>query len=509
MSDPTVRRQFLNTAMRGGIAVGWSSVFSRFPAVSAAEAVVDSGRVSFRNGIEPLVHLLEETPQEILLESVAKKIRGGTSYREILTALFLAGVRNVRPRPSVGFKFHTVLVVNAAHLASLSAPDSDRWLPIFWALDYFKTEQRKEQSVSGWKMKAVDESAVPVASRARAAFMEAMNTWNPRAADVSIASLARTASANEVFELLYRYGARDYRSIGHKAIFVANSWRTLQCIGWQHAEPVLRSLVDALLNHGNDPNPATSDLAADQPWRRNIEISKTIRDTWRDGTLNTTATREMLATLRNDTPDDTANLAVDMLNRGISPQSVWDAVFVGAGELLMQQPGIIGLHALTTANALHYAFQVTGDDTTRRMLLLQNCAFLPMFRQSAARRGEISDRTIDALKPVDIPGETPQAAIEDIFAEVSKNRVLAASKVQRFMGAGGDARQMINAARRLIFLKGRGAHDYKFSSAVLEDYYHVSSEWRSLFFALSVYGLRGSRDPGNQLVERTRNAFRA
>ena len=49
---------------------------------------------------------------------------------------------------------------------------------------------------------------------------------------------------NEVRDLL-RYGARDFRAIGHKAIYVANSCRTLESIGWQHAEPVLRSLAYA------------------------------------------------------------------------------------------------------------------------------------------------------------------------------------------------------------------------------------------------------------------------
>ena len=50
-----------------------------------------------------------------------------------------------------------------------------------------------------------------------------------------------------------RYGARDFRDIGHKAIYVANAWRTLQTIGWQHAEPVLRSLAYALLDHERRP----------------------------------------------------------------------------------------------------------------------------------------------------------------------------------------------------------------------------------------------------------------
>ena len=42
----------------------------------------------------------------------------------------------------------------------------------------------------------------------------------------------------------------------------------------------------------------------------------------------------------------------------------------------------------------------------------------------------------------------------------------------------GRAEPLMNMARRLVFLKGTDAHDYKFSSAVLEDYAHVSPAWR-------------------------------
>ena len=100
--------------------------------------------------------------------------------------------------------------------------------------------------------------------RARQAFIEAMNNWDEAAADAAVAGLARTADAREVFEVFCRYGARDFRDIGHKAIYVANSWRTLQHIGWQHAEPVLRSLAYALLYRDGD-NPARQDAPAGPP----------------------------------------------------------------------------------------------------------------------------------------------------------------------------------------------------------------------------------------------------
>ena len=133
------RRHLLQT----GAATGALGFLSKIPLLGAEDVKLDPNQVQFRPEIEPLIRLLEETPRERLLEEVAGRIKKGTTYREILSALLLAGVRNIQPRP-VGFKFHAVLVVNSAHLASVNSPDSDRWLPIFWALDYFKSSQARD-----------------------------------------------------------------------------------------------------------------------------------------------------------------------------------------------------------------------------------------------------------------------------------------------------------------------------------------------------------------------------
>ncbi|MCA9208834.1 MAG: twin-arginine translocation signal domain-containing protein [Planctomycetales bacterium] len=509
MFSPSSRRRFLQTVGVGTAALGLADLpfVSRLPRVSADEARLNPQLVRLDDSIEPLVRLLEETPRDRLLEAVAERIHAGTSYQEVLAALMLAGVRNVQPRPSVGFKFHSVLVVNSAHLASLAGPDEERWLPIFWALDYFKSTQLEEERKTGWKLRPVDENRVPSATKARQAFVDAMQRWDVEAADAAVAGLARSAGSHEVVELFYRFGGRDYRSIGHKAIYVANSWRTLQCIGWQHAEPVLRSLAYALLNHEGEPNPADNDLSPDQPWRHNQELAKTIRPDWLEGKSDEAATRDLLTTLRTGSPSDAADQAAELLNRGIAPDSVWDAVFVGSGELLMRQPGIIGLHTLTTANAMRYAFGASADDETRRLLLLQNCAFVPKFRESAQSRGRISDTTINDLEPRTPDGKSAAEKLDEIFAEASGDRRLAAAKIRGYLAEGGDPHALIDTARRLVFRKGNDAHDYKFSSAVLEDYAHLSSPYRDLFLALSVFNLPGSRDRDNQLVERTRAAL--
>lgn len=510
MSNHSNRRRFLQTTAAGGALFGLGDLgfLSRLPRVSAEEAKPDPNFAKLRPEIEPLVRLLETTPRDRLLEEVASKIHSGTSYREVLAALLLAAVRNVQPRPSVGFKFHAVLVVNSAHLASVSSPETDRWLPIFWALDYYKGRQLEEEQKSGWKLPPVDEAALPPAHNARDAFIRAMEKWDEAAADAAVASLARTAGANEVFELFYRFGGRDFRSIGHKAIFVANAQRTLSCIGWEHAEPVLRSLTFALLNREGSQNPAESDLEEDRPGRRNVELSQKVRGEWQEGKLDSAATTEMLAVLRSGSNADASNLALEQLNRGVSPDSVWDAVFVGAGELLARQPGIVGLHGLTTANAMHYAYTASGDDATRRWLLLQNCAFQTMFREAAGGRGKISDLSLDDLAPVPLSSDDLEgAALQEIFANINRDDRAAAGQVRTWLSKHGDAKPFIDAARRLVFLKGTDSHDYKFSSAVLEDFYHVSPEWRDKFLATSIYNLRSSNDRDNKLVERTRAAL--
>ena len=102
--------------------------------------------------------------------------------------------------------------------------------------------------------------------------------------------------------------------------------------------------------------------------------------------------------LRQGSNEAASEKVVELLRRGTAPQSIWDAVFLGAGELLLRQPGIIALHAVTTTNALHYAYRTSGDDLTRRLLLLQNAAFLPMFREAMQGRGKVREAAIDRLE---------------------------------------------------------------------------------------------------------------
>src|SRR4051794_10560017 len=103
------RRSFLKAAGSVGALAGLGGFgfLSQLRPISAAEATLDSKMVQLHPEIEPLVRLIENTSRPRLLEEMAARIHRGVTYREVLAALLLAGVRNIQPRP-VGFKFHAV-----------------------------------------------------------------------------------------------------------------------------------------------------------------------------------------------------------------------------------------------------------------------------------------------------------------------------------------------------------------------------------------------------------------
>lgn len=499
MTAPLTRRTFLGTTATAGALAGLGD----FGFLGQLPAADPKPTVELHPDVAPLVKLIEETPRDKLIDAAAAKVRAGTSYNDLLAAAMLAGVRGVKPRP-VGFQFHAVLVIHSAHQAALAAEDKDRWLPLFWALDNFKVSQAtNERQNGGWTMPPVDEAKLPAPSAARKAFVEAMDNWDEDAADRAVAALARVATATEILELFWRYGCRDFRDIGHKAIYVANAARTLNTIGWRHAEPVLRSLALALLEHEGD-NPAKRDADADRPFRENLPRLAAIPADWRSGKVDARATADFLATLRTATPAEASAAVVELLKKGLHPQCVWDGLFLTAAELLLRQPGIVGLHCVTTVNALYHAYTTTGVEETRKLLPLQGAAFLALFRGAMLGRGKLTDDRLDAL-----PDKAEEkTGVEQVLALAGKDRPAAAARALALLTADpSQAGPLMAGARRLIFSKGNNSHDYKFSSAALEDFLHVSPAWRPRFLAACMVQLRGSGEADNRLIEQTRAAL--
>lgn len=506
------RRRVLGEMTKAGAlaALGDAAGFLRFSPLLAADAKVTPEIVQLRPEIEPLVRLIESTPREKCFEMMARELRAGRSYREFLAALFLAGIRNVNPQPP-GFKFHCVFVMHSAHQLSLDAPVQERLLPLFWALDYFKQSEQRDINDGDFHLGPV-RGTLPSAESAWKEFRAAMDAWDEERADRAVAALVRSKGAQEVIEGMWRYGARDYRNIGHKAIFAANSWRTLETIGWQHAEPVMRSLVLGMLDFGLKER-VNGYAYEDQCYLANAALAKAsapkLPGGWAGESMGEgKGAEEILASIREGKPVEASAAAAGLLLKGkVHAPAVWDAVHLAAGELMMRVPGILGVHTVTSVNALHYAYRVSSDDETRLLMLLQGVGWMGQFAHVMAGRNDYGNVDIAKLDGGEIAA-TPAEAAEEILALVSTKPAEAAAKAFRYAEKYPDPSGLQRASQSLIFAKGRDAHDYKYSAAIFEDYGLVSPSWRPQMLATSAYYMRGNSLEDSEVMKRAREAVR-
>ena len=484
--------------------------------LTRAEAEVTPEILRFRPEIEPLAALIERTPREKCAEMAVDQFRRGASYRQFMAALFLAGIRNVNPRPP-GFALHCVFVIHAAHLISLEAPADSRLLPLFYALDNFKTAQdRDARAASGdYTMRAL-RGPLPPPERAAAEFTAAMEAWDIEGGERAVVALARHRSPAEVFEMLWRYGARDYRNIGHKAIYVANAARTLHVIGWQHAEPVLRSLVLALLDFGREQD--VNGYALDnQCYAANL---KRARDTfsklgndWAAERPDAAETRRMVELIRESPPEEAcADVAARIVKGKATAAPVWDAVHLAAAELRMRvrgNAGIVALHAVTAANGLRHSYIAAASAQERYLLLLQAVGWMAQFRTFAgAREQDLRPFPITAMEP-HVEDAPLERALEEIFAGVRSNPDASAARVFRLASDLAARQAFLNGALGYTLAKADEVHYYKYLAALVEDIPLASPEFQPHLAAAVVYYIKGSADPEPAPMKRAREALRA
>ena len=458
--------------------------------------------------VEGLLKWLEESPREHIPRDIVRMIRTGLRYEDLLAALCLAAVRNVQPYPDVGYKYHSVMVLRSIHLATEQLPSADRWLPITWAADYFKDTQAQERAASGWRLPTRPTASVGNPEVARRALATALDNWDRDAADTAIVNYARAAHPDEIFSMLFGYGARDLRAIGHKAITVSNAHSLVGLLGGVYATPLLRSTVAALQNSGGGPNPARHNLQPDRPWRENQRRSREIPRSWKHGRDDAGARRELRGALYQVSEEAAGTVVVELLKQGISPEAIWQVLLTTAAELLMHEPSIVLLHAQTTANALHYAYRVCGDEQTQQLMLLQGAAFIAMFRTLV--KASQQDFSLDAMQPFPLDS-TGVDAIAEIFADASAGqRLRAARKCLGYLQNGGDAEAFIATARRNLIYNAEEPHDYKFCEAVLDSYSQFGdSAWRSVFLSAGMAYFRGSGGRAGPVVEEMIELLRA
>ena len=461
------------------------------------EIKVTPDLVQYRPEAMPLVRLIEDAAPEHCAQLAVEQLRSGVPYRDFMAALFLAALRG--PDTIA----HSVYMIHAAHELSLDAPVQERLLPTFWALNNFKYWQNwHRDNPSRLRLPS---GPLPAAENADASFEAALVNSEAEQAQRAIVAVARTQGLHAVMELLWQHGAKDNVDIGHNAIAVANCWRVLPTIGYQHLEPILCWLVPKLMGTGD---------AWYAPNRERVkQYGHQLPFNWAQDTGEAGLTHELLALMRELQTEAACQLAATRLATGQAHASaIWDAVHLHAGELMMRKADVSHpLHANTAANALRYAFRHSGNSDTRLLILLQAIAWQIQHRRRKLETDaefQARDFNIEELSGSTI-AEDAGTASEEILATLTAQPQDAARQAFTLAQQGHKAQFFKSAALRLVPAKATpDAHDIKFPVSIFEDYEAVSPQWRPHLLATSVYWLQGSDKDDSTMIQQAREAAR-
>ena len=77
-----------------------------------------------------------------------------------------------------------------------------------------------------------------------------------------------------------------------------------------------------------------------------------------------------------------------------------------------------------------------------------------------------------------------------------------------YLARGGSPDLIFDAARRMIFHKGRDSHDYKYGAALWEEcLWSTDPKWRNPMVAASMFNFPGAKTADSPLMIRAREAL--
>ncbi len=318
-------------------------------------------------------------------------IKRGATPEELLGAVFLIGVCDVKPR-HVGGKLHCVMMVNSAFQLTEALGPRDRYLAALWNLNDLKVSQARDKREHGdWKL-----SPAPKAQRLDPAvaaknMRQAMDRWDEDGADQAVVDLAAAADRDFTMGVLWPYAARHFASIGHNIIYAAQVDRTLARIGWEYAVPALRSLVYGLLNQ-----PSGKQTGA---WAAAGEALAHLPEDWPVGDPDQAKSEALANGLVGASREEALALMIAAAAGGAGQRAAWDAAALAASQIVLARSAsqvgtsaaLLTVHGLTENEAFRHAAGRTQDESLRRRLLLQSVAWLVDVRDFLTGRGLLQD----------------------------------------------------------------------------------------------------------------------
>lgn len=447
------------------------------------------------DSLEALALRLRATPRPDVLAMAAAAAQRGASFETLLGAVFLAGVADIRPR-GVGGKLHSVMMIESMFQLGESLSPADKLRLALWSADDFKASQARDRDDGDWVLPPRPSVSFADAAAAKRELDAAMAVWDDERADRAITGLVERAPHGAVFEAIWPWAARSFIDIGHKIIHAAQLERTLRRIGWQHAEPVLRTIVQALLyRYGGDGETASHETAQAR--------LAALPQGYLTGKEEPERSASLLPALRASDAAKAQDTVIAAFKDGLGPATIWDALRLHAADTFLQRKtsrpatepsSLVPVHAVTVTEAFAHAFASATSDTTKRLVLLQAAGWLATLRARFASRGWAA---------ADKPALDTLVAREEA---TSVDELLAEPVPERALGLFGKSPRLIadyrSALAAQLARKGEEHHQHKYAAAMLGEAERSHPRWRHYLLSAALPYLPVPADPATETGKR-------
>lgn len=411
-----------------------------------------------------IAEIVRATPGDRVFDAVASEIARGAGHREVLAATLLAGVLDVRPWPP-GLKFHTVLMAPPALDLAEAGRAEDLWLPVFFNVATLKRSQGLDRDEGDWTLPEAPRVVHDEAGAALAALEDALEAWDLEAADRAVTAAVDLVEPARLFEVLWRYGARDFHNIGHLMIHTSQMFRAIPWLPHAARIPAIRSLVHGLLS--GTPGATTAPFEANR--RRVAELPSAEEGSRGDAREAAFAFADAL---RTATVESAVDVAIAAAERGVGRAALWDGLRLAAADILFRSRDsgahaqLLAVHPMTIVNAFHIASAETRSDDTRALVLLQAIAWTVSARDFLVDAKDLSMEGPGLAAIAPHPERTTVAAAVEV---AETDPVASASRVRRLASDRAAAERYVERVRSLVVRKAPEHHHHKYASAVFEE----------------------------------------
>jgi hypothetical protein len=493
MNTLHTRREFLADVGRGmlvaTVGYGMASELGLAPAFAAdASDALDFGT------LESLVRVMQETPPNKLVPTLAGQLKAGTELRRLVAAAALANARTFGGEDYVGF--HTMMALAPSLRMARELPEPLQPLPVFKVL-YRNTNRIQEKG--GRKeevLRLVKPGSLPEGRSGADVLRDAVHRKDVAEAERTFAGLAQISADDALNHLLAT--VEDCTEV-HRVVLPYRAWDLLDLIGREQAHTLLRQSVRYCIRAEswssnapyNEPRTLLPRMLEQHQLLGRTPGTRTAEDGWVD---------QLSQTIFKSTPEQAAEAAAAALKEGFAPATVAEAFSLAANQLVLRDVGrqprdevpgkpmgsvhgdSIGVHACDSANAWRNLARVSNSRNAFACVIL---GAYQVAMDRTARGGDFLKweplplkRHVEQIKSTDA-----DALLRDLDEAVRQSlQARAAALVHRYGELGLAPRPIFDLMLRYAVSEDGALHGEKFYRTVTEEFASTrpAFRWRQL-----------------------------